>query len=291
MLGPWVGLVAAGSALAAWLGPRCDVGLFLFHAGLLEPGDLEAFARAGGRTLVVKVLDGTRPFQPEATLELMASARRAGLAVEGWGYHYCRSVGEAVAEGAAAAARVEALGLRRYYWDAEDEWAHSAAVPAVTARAWLGAYRQGTRAEAWWASYSAAVHDGEAAADDPATEAPYDVLAEWDGYAPQCYGTTSRPGESDKRLYEIHVQRIEKGRLAGVPVAPIVSTGDVDKVGRHWTPWRGPYGVEAVVRDLRLRRLLVWYGSNSRGRMTRSGRFAPPLTSLVQAARFWRVDE
>ena len=285
--------IGAGLAAVAWVfGARCDVGLFLFHDGLLEPGDLAAFRAAGGKYLVLKMLDGTRPFEPHDTARMMAEARSLGLVVEGWGYHYSRTIAEASAEGSAAASICRQLGVPRYYWDAEDEWAHSAAVPADTARAFLRAFRAGgPGAGAWWSSYSGATHDKEAAADDPSTQAPYDILAEWDGYAPQCYGTTTQPGRSDERLFRLHVDRIAKGRLAGIPLAPIFTTGDVDPLGQHWTPWQGAWGIESVVAHERLTRINIWYGGNSRGRMQRRGKYAPPLVAMIPAIRRWQVQD
>lgn len=281
----------------------CSVGLFLFREQLLdeddpateiEDGGLEEFARAGGERLVVKLLDGTRHFEPDSTKRLVARGRELGLEVEGWGYHYCRSVAEAEREADKVVAVCRALGIRRYKWDGEEEWAHSPAVPRVTAQAFVRRVHlaSGGEIEVWWTSYTAATFDGEPAMDDPHTAAKWDTLREFDGYAPQCYGTTRWPGRSDPNIRRVHIDRIRKGLDAGLSIdriCPLVSTGDVDKNGQHWTPWEGQDGVLAVARDLQLMRVDIWWGTNSKGRMTTRGRYAPALRELIPLLASRRV--
>lgn len=251
---------------------RVEVGFFSWLRTHLEPGDLEAFKRAGGSHLIVKIVDGQSVFRPNGVDEValwQADATRVGLVVEGWGWSYAHDLAGARAEGEFAGRRCVELGIRRYYWDAEHQWADGDADEAEALAFAAGFRAAAPHVELAWSSFSSV--DGAT----PRAIQAYDV------WAPQTYGSTRTPGSSDVKWRQTMTLRLDKGRKLGLKLAPIVTTGDVDPAGVHWSPWRGPDGVLAWARDERLPRLNFWYGANSRGRMQRPGKYARPLVEDI----------
>lgn len=254
---------------------RVEVGVFSWLRAHVEPGDLEAFKRAGGTHLVVKIVDGQAPFRvgddevDEVPL-WMADARRVGLVVEGWGWSYAHDLAGARAEGRYAGQRCKELGIRRFYWDAEHHWSDGDGDEAE-ALAYAAGFRETAPVgcELAWSSFSSVPGATERA------------IRAFDVWAPQTYGSTRTPGSSDPQWRTAMTRRLDKGRRLGLTLAPIVTTGDVDDKGTHWSPWRGPDGVLAWARDEQIPRVNIWWGANSKGRMTRPGRYARPLVEDV----------
>lgn len=259
--------------------PLCEVGLMQYLPSHIGPGELSAFARAGGTVYIPKVCDGGLEFMAQEYAALIYEARSLGLRLEGWGYHYCVSASGAVYEGKAAGRIANRLGLKKYVWDAETQWYNGNMVtitvpggsPSRTAFgiAFVDAFRSVSGVELCCSGV-------------PADESgvPNSLLAHFDTWTPQCYGFAPSTALDSPSLQATWVRSIDNG--AGKPSEPVFTSGRAE--GDHvWSPWTPQHGVLATINQLQLKRISIWYGAGSAGRISTNS-VEPALKELIPLA-------
>lgn len=216
--------IAVGAGLIVWqlLSSRAErrprYGLVVWKKSQLPVGWADVISRQGWDFVSVKVLDGRALFEPDDAWAVVSELRRRGLALDGWGYHYCRTEAEATLEGQAAAMVCRRYGLGGYHWNAEAPHWGTGTNPAAAAVAFARAFKQLAPDVLLWAN--------ACSGSCPSAMTPW-AISHFDVWEPMLYGT--RP-ETIARLFDERLNRFGKDRLR----AAMVGTGREDEAGRVW---------------------------------------------------------
>jgi len=222
-------VAAAGVGIVVWqlLGGRAArrtrYGIVVWQLSQLPAGWADLFAKQAWDFVSIKVCDGRRQFKPDDVFAMVRELRQRGVAVHGWGFHYCRTVEAAVAEARVAAHVCNHYGLSDYHWNAEKHWSGSDdRVRAAVAFA-REFHRLAPQTLLWANCYSG-----------PMTR---EILRScgvrpcFDVWEPMMYGTRASTIDRHTR------RRLNKFGGAGeaqVPRAMMVGTGKTDSEGQTW---------------------------------------------------------
>lgn len=164
----------------------------------------------------LKCVDGPKPYRRDDLLLMLSRLEDRGLAIHGWGYHYCRSVEEAEKEARAAADACLEHGMVAYHFNAEKHWAESAD-PQRSAMAFAEIFR----------SMAPKVRLLANCFNAQATPA---LLDHFDAFEPMCYGT--KVGTIARKIEN----RMGRTDIPSAKKAIMVGTGRRDDTvkGRAW---------------------------------------------------------
>lgn len=288
-------LGALGLGATPYRPPRAV--LTIFASNHLEPGWqglLGTFWAVCPRFVSGSTLVGN--FEKMAAISDQAA--QVGKDRQGWGYHYCRTMAEATAEGETAGRVSSELGLSIYYWNAEHQWggAHSpghpryepgADDPIGTSIAFAEAFHRaagyGTRL-AWNAYTTEAARwfgSRHLALDVPANVALFEV------WAPMIYASGA---EQIAKKWKTRA-----GKWPGMIDIPMVGTG---RLLSTTNPQAGPGvcmgyafdtdgapGLLSLSAESRPDGIAYFYGNGSAGMLTQGNWVNPPLPELNRALK------
>jgi len=240
----------------------------------------------------VKCMDGESPWRVETARDLLGTVERAGCQRQGWGFHYCTSIDQAAAEGAAAGAVASELDLGCYYWNAEKHWAGTngqagAPDPAGAAIAFAQAFKA---AAPWGCRLAWNAFTTETATwfgrpgwilDTPEAVAHFDV------WAPMIYGTTAGTIATKWR------SRVFKwrARFPRMLVAPMVGSGRQASSSTAWgylaDQQTGP-GLASLEADRRTDWLAFWMGPGSGEQWAQGNDLNPSVPDMLDAIKSGR---
>lgn len=230
-------LKAAGAAgagfLAYWLvkaatsEKRPLYGLVVWVMSQLPKGWPDLLKEQGWDFVSIKVCDGRAQFKRKDVLTMVQELRARDIDVHGWGFHYCRTTADALAEAKTAALVCNHYQLSDYHWNAEKQWAakDDTDSAASTAVAFAREFRRLTagRVTLWANCFSG-----------PMTQEILTACGArpcYDVWEPMMYGT--RPTTIDRHT------RTRLNKFGGPGTAPVerammVGTGNIDKDGDTW---------------------------------------------------------
>lgn len=285
----WIASLLLGLGAVAWLSSKASAAILTPGRGPLGPmiwreslltGDWPATLRSFG-FVTVRLMTGTRD-DGDATgaPSIIAAARAAGAAVQGWGWHYLRDADAAQAEGIAAAqgakrygARVYVVNAEKHAWGGEGE--PRPADPPGNFAAFAAAFR--AHAPGILLSY------GGYSANQIGADAADAVVGLFDIWGPMLYGT--RRATIAKKWRAEHA----RARLAGAMFGPIVGSG---RISDDFQVWGFAYGAgtDPGLLDLQAEApadlIQPFIGSGGASSMLLRGNLEnPPITELARALR------
>lgn len=262
--------------------------LTVYQASHLEPGWTDHLASV--YAVSAKLVNGTTRTS-QSMRDVLDAASSRGVTRHGWGFHYCRTTPEAVAEAEAAAAAALDARVGCYFWNCEKHWAGSSSEPGAddpvaTSIAFADTFK--ARAPGILLAYNAFTN--RAARNQGSPHHVVDSalsVSHFDVWAPMVTATRASTIAGEWRT---DVDKY-KHTLPGLIRCPMVGSGRTDQnnPARNWGYYEdqvGPDGqlepgLRSLVAASAPQWIAIFYGNHSAGMLTAGNDVNPPLVRQI----------